>query len=125
MTDYIHRLPHVPHRQDCKTSEPLRPARLELGGVFITAARKRAALARITELHPRLGHRDERHLDGIGVHHIECRLRRPVRITSDGWTATGLIDGVPVELRDEMEVEIDAARWRHVILYGQNRLPRS
>src|SRR6185295_66776 len=44
------------------------------------------------------------------IHHLERELRRPVRIAADRGTGTSGIDHVRVELRDQVEVDVDPPR---------------
>ena len=89
------------------------PARDELGGVVVAAPRQRPRARLVAEADAGLRQRGERDLDAAGVHQFERELRRPVRILADGRTATGGIDRLAVERRNEVEVNVDPARRWH------------
>ena len=113
MIDLGNRLAQVPHRHHRERTEALGPARAKLARILVAAPRQRGGLGGIAELHARLRERGQRELDAILVHQLERALGRPLGVAADRGPGTGRVNGVLVERRDEMEVDVDAAGGRH------------
>ena len=115
IADLVHRIARVPHRHGAECAEPLRPARVELGGVVVVAARQRFRLAGRAELHAGLRQRGERRRDVEPVHGFERELGRPVRIAADRRAGTGRVHRIRIEPRNEVKMNVDPARVRHAL----------
>jgi len=84
----------------------------QCGGVVVAAAGKGRGAAGRQEADAGLRHRDDGQRDAVLVHEFERKLRRPIRIASDGRSAARFVHRIPIELRDQMKVHVDHARDR-------------
>ena len=99
----------IVHWQQPETAEPLWVLRDQLGGVIVTAAREDRRFLLRHEADAGLAERQQRKRDAVIVHEIQRQCRCPVWIAPDRGPAAGLVNRVPVELRNEVEVDINQA----------------
>src|SRR5215471_5874837 len=114
--DLVERALGAPHRHRAERAEALGPARDELGRVVIAAPCQRLRARLATEPDAGLRQRREGNLDAVRIHHIERELRRPIRIFAERRASPRRVDRLAVERRDEVEVNVDPARWCHPCL---------
>src|SRR5262249_10954107 len=74
----------------------------------------RARLA--AKVDARLRQRREGNLDAVRIHHVERELWRPIRIFTERRAPPRRVDRLAVERRNEVEVNVDPARWCHHFL---------